>query len=347
MNPVRVFLRLPVSDNDHHPAIRCAIGVGIPLLTLLAIGRTDLVIFGVLGALTSVYGRGLPHAPRLAQQWRAGLLLLSCVTAGLVVTRLDLAPQVIVGCAAVVAALGLLAGRFARLKPDGSLLYVFAFAAIAFLSPAPPFWAALLTAAASAAFSVLVGISARLLPGHKQPWVAVPIAPLSARERRSAYVEAALHVVTVALSGLASVWLGFGHTYWAMLVATAALVGATAARRVTRGMHRILGAFFGLIITGALLSLHLPAWATVLVIIVLQFLTEYFVTRHYALAQTFVTPMALLMTEVAMPGNPWSLIFVRGIETVIGAGIGMALVIFLHGMRTLPDELEPNGPAVA
>jgi hypothetical protein len=305
------------------------------------------VIFAVLGALTSVYGRGLPHAPRFAQQWRAGLLLLSCVAAGLVVARLGLAPQVVVGCAAVVAALGLLAGRFARLKPDGSLLYVFAFASIAFINPAPPLWAALVTAALSVAFSVLVGISARLIPGHRTPWVVVPIAPLSVRERRSAYVEAALHVVTVALSGLASVWLGFGHTYWAMLAATAALVGATAARRVGRGVHRILGAFSGLIITGVLLSLHLPAWATVLAVIVLQFLTEYFVTRHYALAQTFVTPMALLMTEVATRANPWSLMVIRGIETVIGAGIGMALVIFLHGMRTLPDEPEPQASAVA
>lgn len=340
MDHIREFLRLPASDNDHHPAIRSAICVGVPLLTLLAIGHIELVIFAVLGALTAVYGRGLAHRPRFSQQWRAGLLLFACVTAGVVTAHFELRPEIVVGCAAAVAALGLIAGRFARLRPDGSLLYVFAFAAIAFVSPAPPFWPALATAAASVAFSVLVGQAGRWLPGHRTPWVAEPIAPLTAAERRSAYIEAALHVVVVSLSGLASVWLGFGHTYWAMLAATAALVGATAARRVTRGMHRILGAFGGLLITGVLLSLHPTKVETVLVVIVLQFLTEYFVTRHYALAQTFVTPMALLMTEVAMPANPWSLMAIRGIETVMGAGIAMVLVVFLHGLRTLPDEAD-------
>jgi hypothetical protein len=91
MSHLRDFLRLPASDNDHHPAIRSAVGVGVPLLPLLVIGRTDLLVFAVLGALTSMYGRGLPHRPRLSQQWRAGLLLLSCIAAGLLVARQELA----------------------------------------------------------------------------------------------------------------------------------------------------------------------------------------------------------------------------------------------------------------
>lgn len=347
MGAIREFLRLPASNNDQHPAIRSAIGVGVPLLTLLALGHVELTIFAMLAALTSVFGRGLPHRPRLAQQWRAGLLMLACITGGLVVAQFGLPPSVIVALTAVVAALGLIAGRFARLKPDGSLLYVFAFAAIAFFPAAPPLWAGFATAAASVAFSVLVGVAGYFLPGHRTSWVAVPAEPLTVHERRNAYVEAALHVVTVVLAGMVSVWLGFGHTYWAMIAATAALVGGTSARRVLRGIHRILGAFGGLVITGILLSVHLTPWATVLVVIVLQFLVEYFVTRHYALAQTFVTPLALLMTEVVAPANPWSLIFIRGIETVVGAGIGMALVIFLHGIRTLPDEPEPAEPASA
>ena len=77
-----------------------------------------------------------------------------------------------------------------------------------------------------------------------------------------------------------------------------------------------------------------------LVVIVLQFLVELFVTRHYALAQTFVTPLALLMTEMAVPENPWTLMTDRAIETVIGAGVGMALVILLHGVHGLRSEQE-------
>ena len=338
MTHLRDFFRIAPSNNDHHPAVRCAIGVGVPLLTLLAIGRTDLSIFAVIGAFTGVYGRGLVHRPRFSQQWRAGALLLLALAGGLVASHLGLTAGTIVGCTAVVAALGFLATRFGRLKPDGSLFYAFAFSAIAFMPTPAPSLLALVTAGASVLLSLVVGVAGRALPGHATPWTRSPGAPLSSEERRETYVQTGMHVAAVAISGAIAIRLGFGHSYWAMIAAAAALVGATAAHRVARGLHRIVGVFAGLVITGLLLGMHLRTWQMVLVVLVLQFLVELFVTRHYALAQTFVTPLALLMTEVALPTDPWALMTARGVETVIGASVGMALVIFMHGVHALGNE---------
>lgn len=83
-----------------------------------------------------------------------------------------------------------------------------------------------------------------------------------------------------------------------------------------------------------LLGLSLLSWQFILIALVLQFCLELFVTRNYALAQVFVTPLALIMTEVAHPANPRLFIRDRGIETVIGATVGMALVMASSAVAT-------------
>jgi len=337
---IRDFFRIAPSNNDHHPAIRCAIGVGVPLLTLLAIGRIDLAIFAVIGAFTGVYGRGQIHRVRFSQQWRAGVLLLLSVMAGLTASHLGLEAGALVGCTAVVGALGFLATRFRRLSPDGSLFYVFGFSAIAFMATPAPVVPALTVAGASVLLSLCVGVAGRMLPGHRTPWEKERHVRLLDRERRETYIQTVMHIAAIAISGAIVIQLGFGHSYWAMIAATSALVGATAGHRIARGVHRILGMFAGLVITGVLLGMHLADWQMVLVVIVLQFLVELFVARHYALAQAFVTPLALLMTEVARPENPWALMTARGVETVIGVSVGMAIVIFAHGIHALRSAPE-------
>ena len=54
------------------------------------------------------------------------------------------------------------------------------------------------------------------------------------------------------------------------------------------------------------------------------------IARQYALAQVVVTPLALVSTELAHPSNPALLIKDRALETVIGAAVGMAMVLTVH-----------------
>jgi uncharacterized membrane protein YccC len=75
----------------------------------------------------------------------------------------------------------------------------------------------------------------------------------------------------------------------------------------------------------------------VLMVIVLQFAAEMFVLRHYALALIFITPLALLMTELAAPSDPSALMVDRAIQTAIGALVGISVVYLLH-QRTLREK---------
>lgn len=77
----------------------------------------------------------------------------------------------------------------------------------------------------------------------------------------------------------------------------------------------------------------------------LQYGAELFIARNYFLAQTFVTPLALIGTSM---GAGWTgqLAYDRIVETVIGSAVGMGGVITITLVRrysarlTDPDSLE-------
>jgi uncharacterized membrane protein YccC len=71
-----------------------------------------------------------------------------------------------------------------------------------------------------------------------------------------------------------------------------------------------------------------------LLVIVLQFTTELFMTRHYGLAMVSFTPVILLMTQLAAPADPYVLITERAVETVVGAGIGIAVIVLIRRRRS-------------
>ncbi len=75
------------------------------------------------------------------------------------------------------------------------------------------------------------------------------------------------------------------------------------------------------------------AVTTVLVVGSLQIVTELLVGRNYGLALLFITPMALLMGQVAAPRPIGVLLFDRGVETVIGASVAVAIVVLSERLR--------------
>lgn len=54
---------------------------------------------------------------------------------------------------------------------------------------------------------------------------------------------------------------------------------------------------------------------------------ELFVGRNYAITMVFVTPLALLMIELAAPSDPLVLLRDRTIDTLIGVIVGVAVAV--------------------
>lgn len=271
------------ANKDHHPAIRCAIGVFVPLITLVLLDRLDLAIFASFGAFTGIYGRGEPHGTRLVVQLRAGVLMLVVILLAALTARIGPALG-LDGLAAawfLVLATTLVAGAcsvvisWLRLRPAGSLFHIFAFAAIASVPQQPPVWQGMVVAVLTTALSLVIGVSARILPGHRTPWAWPAPIRRTAAERRAAWLEGLGYLVAAGLAGslatLAGQWLGFGHAYWAMVAAVVPLVGHSTVHRVGRGVQRIIGTVLGLALLAAILLLGLAPWQTVLVIALCQF----------------------------------------------------------------------------
>lgn len=342
-------------NQDHHPAIRCAVGVFVPLTTLVLLGRVDLAIFASFGAFTGIYGRGEPHGARLVTQLRAGGLMLAVILLGALTARLGplwgmSAEQhmwLVVGATTLVAGGCSVAISLWRIRPAGSLFHIFAFAAIASIPSQPPLWQGLLVSVLTVVFCLLIGFSSRVLPSRRTQWKLPPPIRHTEGERRAAWLEGAGYVVAAGLAGslatLAGQRLGFGHNYWAMVAAVVPLVGHSTRHRISRGIQRILGTVVGLLVLAGVLLLNLEPWQMVLMMALCQFGAELFIIRQYLVAQIFVTPLALSATMLMGPASPGGLLRDRIVETVIGATVGIAVVLAPAVLARIRSRTQPPG----
>lgn len=84
-----------------------------------------------------------------------------------------------------------------------------------------------------------------------------------------------------------------------------------------------------------LLELPLSPWSLPLMIMVLTFIVETLVVRHYGLAVIFVTPMTLLLADASLlgHGSTGSLLQARLLDTVAGSFAGLLGGVVLHTQR--------------
>ncbi|MBX7443928.1 MULTISPECIES: FUSC family protein [unclassified Arthrobacter] len=348
---VRALHRLEPANADHLAALRVAASVAVPSMLLMAAGRTDLIIYAVFGALTGMYGRSEPHQLRLRHQGQGALVLLSGVAVGTALSLYHLHSWWLVAVEATLAGVGSVYSDRVRLKPNGPFFGILALGFCASVPLAVPWYTAMLIAAGSSVFSILVGFSGWIRRRSWQPG-AVRAAPRrSAARRRELLIHAARYVLAVGAAGTVGVLSGSGHPHWAMAAAAVPLAGADLPSSVRRGVHRIVGTFLGLVVTavvilpapwtlaGLYLSHQGPAHQAVvlaLLVILFQFTTELFMTRHYGLAMVSFTPVILLITQLAAPADPQVLILERAVETLVGALTGILVVVAVRraGSRT-------------
>jgi hypothetical protein len=346
MEQMRALHRLEPANRDHLAALRVGISVAVPSLLLLAAGRTDLIMYAVFGALTGMYGRSEPHQLRLLHQCQAAVVLLGGVAVGLLLSINHLDSWWLVAVEAVLAGAGSVFADRVRLKPNGPFFGILALGACASVPVAVPWHVALLIAAGSAAFSILVGFGGWIRRRSWQRGATRSAPALQPADRRELLVHAARYVLAVGSAGTVGVLSGSGHPHWAMAAAAVPLAGADLPSSVRRGIHRIVGTFVGLAVTAVVI---LPGpWAVAglfpgqqavvlaLLVILFQFTTELFMARHYGFAMVSFTPVILLMTQLAAPIDPAVLILERGVETLVGALVGIAVVVAVRpsGSRT-------------
>ncbi len=319
------FLGLHPTPGAHRVALRAGVSVAVPLLVVLAAGRPEWSLYAAFGAFASLYGRNHVHLSRAAMQASAGAALTAAVALGVLVGCAPERRWLAVGVGALVAALGTLLSSAQDWHPPGPLFLIFGFGAAASvphrLGEVP---VAVAVAGTTAVFALLVGNLGAFVRGQRS--APTRLAPVWTWQPVRFAVAAAL---AAALATAA----GFGHSYWAMVAAVAPLTARGFQHQLVRAGHRIVGTLLGLLVAAALLAPGLAPVPTVLVVVCLQIATELVVGRNYGLAMLFITPMALLMGQVAAPQPAVDLLRDRGVETAIGAAVAVLVVLYEERSR--------------
>ena len=326
----RRMLSLGPSRVDHIPALRISLGLAIPMAVLLLAGRTDWAMFVGFGAFTGIYSRYEPTRMRFRRQSMAGIMLTLCVTAGASLAQLGevLGPTAeswtTLLVSSVVAGLAATFVLSRGLKPGGAIFPLFAIAAVASAPPAAPIWVAFAVAAACASLCVGLGLLGHWA-GERHPGADVRAAAETWTGRQLG-AEFARFTVAAAVAGMLGLASGLPFPYWAQIAAIALLSAPGRTLQIERGLHRVVGTTLGIITTAFLLSFPSEAWQLMVWVVVLQFLAEMYVLRNYAFALLFITPLALLMVQLAHTQPVGPTLEARVLETVIGVLVGIAVV---------------------
>ncbi|MCB8902105.1 MULTISPECIES: FUSC family protein [unclassified Streptomyces] len=162
------------------------------------------------------------------------------------------------------------------------------------------------------------GAAGRVAPGRVAP------------SRTAILLVPALRMVLgTGLAGGAALLFGLGHGYWAAISAAAVLHSVNVRTAAQRAVQRTLGTMAGLLLALGVLAARPDPVVLVLVIVLLEFLLEYVVARNYGLGVVFLTPLALLLTDLAVPSPAGDLVQDRALSSLLGVGIALvcALVV--------------------
>ena len=322
-------------EGSHRVALRAAVSVAMPLIVLWASGHLTWTIYATFGAFASLFGRERHDVHRLRLQASMALALTTVVGLGAAVGCSPDRRWLAVPATAAVAFVGsLLADRLGS-HPPGPLFTVFAFASVSSIPASPDdVVTAVAVSAAAGCWAIVVGglgSLGRAVTGSRLA---------SAAPRTTAPPGLLPHAARIAggvlLAGLVATSIGIGHPYWAMVSAVVPLASRELDAGLVRGLQRVIGTFAGLVVAAALLAGHLHGLVLIAVVVALQALAEMVVGRNYALALIAITPLALLMVHLAAPTPESALLRDRGLETLIGVGIGYAAGLALRRRTVAP-----------
>jgi len=185
------------------------------------------------------------------------------------------------------------------------------------------------------AVAELLGVDAELAVPARPLWTRLgPLAPLVLRT-----------AIGCALAGYASLALGVGRPYWA-LVTAASLYQANLTLTWGRGVQRVVGNLLGVLVFAGVAPLaHAHPTVLVLCCLAFNFGAEALIGRNYWLGSVCVTPMALLITEFARTQPSGELITERVVDTLVGALVGLVAAAAVTNRRA-SDRIEEALAAV-
>ncbi|MGA4670571.1 FUSC family protein [Propionibacteriaceae bacterium Y1923] len=134
--------------------------------------------------------------------------------------------------------------------------------------------------------------------------------------------------LAIAIAGSIALLVGVDHPYWAAAVAMLVLhQGGSRSSQFVRGIQRLLGTAVGLGVYWLVITWNPEGLWLAALMFVLQFCIELLVVRNYAMAVTFITPLALTIASAAAPAvDPAAVVGERALDTVVAVAVAFAVL---------------------
>jgi uncharacterized membrane protein YccC len=303
--------------------------IGIPLLIGAHTDQMEHATIASLGGLVFLHLQETSLQHRMVHLMACGFGMIACYALGL---ASQLVPELMMLSLTIAATLVTMVCRFYRLGPPGSLFFIMA-AAIGAYTPARtlaelPLRVGLFTMGCLCAGLVAFVYSLHTL--HRR--AAEPVVPTPPARFDFVVFDSIIIGVAVGQSLLAAQLIGLEKAYWVPVSCLAVIQGMNLRAVWERQLHRILGTSIGLVLSWGLLSLPLDLWRIAGLIIVLVFIVETAIVRHYAFAAIFITPLTIMLGDAATLQHDAAseLALTRFFDTVVGSLIGLAGGVALH-----------------
>lgn len=329
---VRHLTAIQASDRAWPMPFAAALATGLPVLIGAFFGRLDYGLVSSLGGLTFLYLPGTPLYHRMIFVMVCAFGMTTCYTLGMISHFFApaMTPMLV-----FIAILVTMISRFYRMPPPGSLFFIMA-ASIGAYTPAAPLQLPLMVGlvAMGSALACLIGFfySVYMLRTRKPK----PVEALHAPTFDFVVFDSVIIGAFVGISLLAAQALQLQKAYWVPISCLAVIQGASLRAVWNRQVQRVLGTAIGLLLAWGLLALPLNPWNIPLLMMMLTFIIESTVVRHYAVAAIFITPLTILLAEAASLGHHDSaaaLVQARFFDTLLGCFIGFVGGICLHNPR--------------
>jgi uncharacterized membrane protein YccC len=319
------------SDRLWQMPLAGSLAIGLPLLAGAWQGDLHNAMVASIGGLVFLYVPNTPMSHRMVALMSCAFAMTTCFALGLLIA---LAPAGATLVITAVAALVTMLCRFYNLGPPGSLFFVMA-AMVALALP--PDAQALPTRvgfmALGSALACLIAFVYSLHAIRLRP--PGPVVPPPAPTFDHVVFDAVVIGLFVGLSLALAQALRLDKAYWVAVSCLAVIQGQTLRAVWTKQLHRVIGTTLGLGLAAALFQIPLDAWRLCALLMVLQFVIEVTVVRHYAFAVIFITPLTLLLAEAPTLGHTpiGPLIHARFLDTLLGCAVGLAGGWCLHSPR--------------
>ena len=327
-NELQHLTRFDSSDRRWQMPLAAALSSGLPLLIGAYFNHLAFGLVSSLGGLVFLYMPPTPMHHRMIATMACAFGMTACYALGLM--GHFFAPILIL-ILALIATLVTMICRFYRLGPPGSLFFIMT-ASIGAYTPVEPLQLPLLVGllALGSLLACTIGFTYSVLTLRTLPPKPIPV--ITVANFDFVVVESIVIGVFVGISLAVAQLLQLSKAYWVPVSCLAVIQGASLRAVWTKQVHRIVGTGVGLLLAWALLLLPLGPWGMALAMMALAFITEVLVVRHYGVAVIFITPLTLLLAELATLGQsaPSEMIQARLIDTLLGCLIGFAGGLCLH-----------------